>query len=110
MLEPLTLHGEPDGPGLVPHLKLWVSSSANLGICLASTAVRLQCQGERDGLGLLQGRIERLPDQLVVADSPHGLGSTVLATELSMLPLEEPAPWVYFVHFVAAPSDPRTTA
>ncbi len=99
--------------GLVPHLKLWGEQQRPiLGICLGLQLLfDSSAEGEHDGLGLLQGRIERLPDQQGERIPHMGWAPLSWRQSCPLLPLEEPAPWVYFVHsFAAVPSDPRTTA
>ena len=99
--------------GLVPHLKLWGEQQRPiLGICLGLQLLfDSSAEGERDGLGLLQGRIERLPDQQGERIPHMGWAPLSWRQSCPLFPKEEPAPWVYFVHsFAAVPSDPRTTA
>ena len=99
--------------GLVPHLKQWGEQQRPiLGICLGLQLLfDSSAEGERDGLGLLQGRIERLPDQQGERIPHMGWAPLSWRERCPLLPAGEPAPWVYFVHsFAAVPSDPRTTA
>ena len=99
--------------GLVPHLKQWGEQQRPiLGICLGLQLLfDSSAEGQREGLGLLQGRIERLPDQQGERIPHMGWAPLSWRQSCPLLPAEEPTPWVYFVHsFAAVPSDPRTTA
>ncbi|HCX53557.1 MAG TPA: imidazole glycerol phosphate synthase subunit HisH [Synechococcus sp. UBA9887] len=102
-----------EATGLVPHLKRWGEEQRPiLGICLGLQLLfDSSAEGERDGLGLLQGRIERLPVQQGERIPHMGWAPLSWRQSCPLLPPEEPAPWVYFVHsFAAVPSDPKTTA
>ena len=99
--------------GLVPHLKSWGQQQRPiLGICLGLQLLfDSSAEGQRDGLGLLPGRIERLPNQQGERIPHMGWAPLSWRQSCPLLPRDVPAPWVYFVHsFAAVPSDPHTTA
>lgn len=94
--------------GLIPHLNKWVSRGGPLlGICLGLQLLfERSDEGSREGLGLLPGRVERLP-----ADGkeriPHmGWAPLNPVMDCPLLGRNDPAAWVYFVHSYAAVPDP----
>ena len=90
--------------GLVPHLKAWGENNRPLlGICLGLQLLfERSDEGNKAGLGLLQGSVERLrihPNERI----PH-MGWAPLNVERNcpLLHRDAPTPWVYFVHSYAA--------
>ena len=90
--------------GLVPHLKAWGENNRPLlGICLGLQLLfERSDEGNKAGLGLFQGSVERLrihPNQRI----PH-MGWAPLNVERNcpLLHSDDPTPWVYFVHSYAA--------
>ncbi len=90
--------------GLVPHLKAWGENNRPLlGICLGLQLLfERSDEGNKAGLGLLQGSVERLkihPNERI----PH-IGWAPLNVERNcpLLHSDDPTPWVYFVHSYAA--------
>ena len=90
--------------GLVPHLKAWGENNRPLlGICLGLQLLfERSDEGNKAGLGLLQGSVERLriyPNERI----PH-MGWAPLKVERNcpLLHSDDPIPWVYFVHSYAA--------
>ena len=96
--------------GLVPHLLRWGHDNRPLlGICLGLQLLFEQSdEGNDPGLGLLAGRVERLPQ-----DSgeriPH-MGGAPLKHHghCPLLSSEDPSEWVYFaLSYAAVPTDPN---
>ena len=90
--------------GLIPHLKTWARDGRPLlGICLGLQLLfESSEEGCRQGLGLLPGRVERLPDD---ADEriPHmGWAPLDPVKDCPLLRHGDPTAWVYFVHSYAA--------
>lgn len=90
--------------GLVPHLKAWAENNRPLlGICLGLQLLfERSDEGNKAGLGLFQGSVERLkihPNERI----PH-MGWAPLKVERNcpLLHSDDPTPWVYFVHSYAA--------
>ena len=90
--------------GLVPHLKDWGENNRPLlGICLGLQLLfERSDEGNKAGLGLFQGSVERLriyPNERI----PH-MGWAPLNVERNcpLLHSDDPTPWVYFVHSYAA--------
>jgi glutamine amidotransferase len=90
--------------GLVPHLKAWAENNRPLlGICLGLQLLfERSDEGNKAGLGLFQGSVERLkihPNERI----PH-MGWAPLKVERNcpLLHRDDPTPWVYFVHSYAA--------
>ena len=90
--------------GLVPHLKAWGENNRPLlGICLGLQLLfERSDEGNKAGLGLFQGSVERLrihPNERI----PH-MGWAPLNVERNcpLLHRDAPTPWVYFVHSYAA--------
>ena len=90
--------------GLVPHLKAWAENNRPLlGICLGLQSLfERSDEGNKAGLGLFQGAVERLkihPNERI----PH-MGWAPLKVERNcpLLHSDDPTPWVYFVHSYAA--------
>ena len=90
--------------GLVPHLKAWGENNRPLlGICLGLQLLfERSDEGNKAGLGLFQGSVERLrihPNERI----PH-MGWAPLNVERNcpLLHSDDPTPWVYFVHSYAA--------
>jgi glutamine amidotransferase len=94
---------------LIEPLKGWCGSGGRLlGICLGLQLLfESSEEGERDGLGLLAGRVRalpRTPDHPI----PHmGWAPLLPGAPSPLLPADQPPAWVYFVHsFAADPTDP----
>jgi glutamine amidotransferase len=94
---------------LIEPLKAWCGSGGRLlGICLGLQLLfESSEEGEREGLGLLAGRVRalpRTPDHPI----PHmGWAPLLPGAPSPLLPADQPAAWVYFVHsFAADPTDP----
>ena len=90
--------------GLVPHLKAWGENNRPLlGMCLGLQMLfERSDEGNKAGLGLFQGSVERLrihPNERI----PH-MGWAPLNVERNcpLLHSDDPTPWVYFVHSYAA--------
>ena len=90
--------------GLVPHLKAWGENNRPLlGICLGLQLLfESSDEGNKAGLGLFQGSVERLrihPNERI----PH-MGWAPLNVERNcpLLHSDDPTPLVYFVHSYAA--------
>ena len=92
-----------ESTGLVPHLKSWVRDGGPLlGICLGLQLLfESSEEGCRQGLGLLPGRVERLPDD-PSERIPHGLGPSQSRYGLPTATTGGSTAWVYFVHSYAA--------
>ena len=99
--------------GLIPDLKDWVKNGRPLlGICLGLQLLFENSEeGERDGLGLLPGRIEKLPAQHGERLPHMGWAPLKVVHNSPLLHHDDPEAWVYFVHSYAAhPSDSETLA
>lgn len=90
--------------GLVPHLQVWGREDRPLlGICLGLQLLfDSSDEGRSAGLGLLRGRVSRLP-----ADAgeriPHmGWAGLQRHTDCPLLRPNDPEAWMYFVHSYAA--------
>ena len=99
--------------GLVPFLKSWNQDGKPLlGICLGLQLLfDSSSEGGRAGLGLLPGRVERLPE-LTGERIPHmGWAPLSVENDCPLLQREDSPLWVYFVHsFAARPSRPAAVA
>jgi glutamine amidotransferase len=90
--------------GLVPHLKAWAENNRPLlGICLGLQLLfERSDEGNKAGLGLFQGSVERLkihPNERI----PHmGWAPLTVERNCPLLHSDDPTPWVYFVHSYAA--------
>ena len=99
--------------GLIPDLKSWVLEGRPLlGICLGLQLLfENSDEGERQGLGLLPGRIEKLPAQPGERLPHMGWAPLKLVHECPLLKRDDPEAWVYFVHsYAARPADSETLA
>ena len=99
--------------GLVPDLQRWSRDDRPLlGICLGLQLLfESSREGNREGLGLIQGHVGRLPaDQ--GARIPHmGWAPLELKRANPMLGPSNPESWVYFVHsYAAVPQHSETLA
>jgi glutamine amidotransferase len=98
--------------GLIPALQSWCADDRPLlGICLGLQLLfEASDEGNREGLGLLKGRVRALPRR-PGHPLPHmGWAPLIPATPSPLLPPETPEAWVYFVHsFAADPTDPACT-
>ena len=99
--------------GLVPDLQRWhAESKPLLGICLGLQLLfEASDEGQQSGLGLLQGRVERLP-QDQGERIPHMGWARLQPCHASPLLREgDDREWMYFVHSYAAhPSDDSVLA
>lgn len=90
--------------GLIPELRAW--SGANrplLGICLGLQLLfESSEEGHRDGLGLLPGRVKRLPKDQRERIPHMGWGRLHIDRPSPLLPNRSSAEWMYFVHSFAA--------
>ncbi|MFN7898275.1 MAG: imidazole glycerol phosphate synthase subunit HisH [Synechococcaceae cyanobacterium] len=79
-----------------------------LGICLGLQLLfEGSDEGQASGLGLLAGKVRALPRRPGHPIPHMGWAPLLPAQPSPLLPAEEPAAWVYFVHSYAAdPSDP----
>ena len=93
--------------GLIPHLMAWGHRDRPLlGICLGLQLL-FDCseEGESRGLGLLRGRVRRLPSDQGERVPHMGWGKLLHRHPNPLLPAGEDTPWVYFVHSFAAHPD-----
>ena len=93
---------------LINDLKNWINSGKSfLGICLGLQLLfESSDEGEVQGLGILKGKIQKIPD-MVNQRIPHMGWCQLLPTKPNtLLELEELNNWVYFVHsYHAIPVD-----
>ena len=74
-----------------------------LGICLGLQLLfESSEEGEREGLGLLPGRVERLPDHPRERIPHMGWAPLNPVMDCPLLRRGDPTAWVYFVHSYAA--------
>ena len=98
--------------GLIPALQSWCADDRPLlGICLGLQLLfEASDEGNREGLGLLKGRVRALPRRRGHPLPHMGWAPLIPATPSPLLPPETPEAWVYFVHsFAADPTDPACT-
>ncbi len=90
--------------GLVPYLKDWAASDKPLlGICLGlQLFFESSDEGSESGLGLLKGRVERLPEDQGERIPHMGWAPLQSRNECPLLGSGEGDSWVYFVHSYAA--------
>jgi len=90
--------------GLIPHIKEWVHNNKPLlGICLGLQLLfESSSEGSQEGLGLLQGHVERLPDNQDERIPHMGWSQLNCQRPNPLLPARQSAPWMYFVHSYAA--------
>jgi len=99
--------------GLVPDLIQWHEASKPLlGICLGLQLLfEASDEGDRPGLGLLKGRVKRLPTHQGERIPHMGWAPLIQANPSPLLQSDAPSDWMYFVHsFAADPEDPTVTA
>ena len=85
---------------LITDLKNWIKSGKSfLGICLGLQLLfESSDEGEAQGLGILKGKIKKIP-HIVNQRIPHmGLCQLLPTKPNTLLELEELNNWVYFVH------------
>ena len=95
---------------LVPHLLRWGQDNRPLlGICLGLQLLFEQSdEGSDPGLGLLAGRVERLPDNSGERIPHMGWAPLKQHGHCPLLSRDAPSEWVYFVHsYAAVPGDPN---
>ena len=98
--------------GLVPHLLRWGQEDRPLlGICLGLQLLFEQSdEGNDPGLGLLAGRVERLPNNSGERIPHMGWAPLKHHGNCPLLNSEALSEWVYFVHsYAAVPTDPKTS-
>ena len=96
--------------GLVPHLMSWGEDNRPLlGICLGLQLLFEQRdEGKDPGLGLLAGRVERLPQDSGERIPHMGWAPLKHHGNCPLLNSEALSEWVYFVHsYAAVPTDPK---
>ena len=99
--------------GLIPDLRNWVQLGRPLlGICLGLQLLFENSEeGESDGLGLLPGRIEKLPVQPGERLPHMGWAPLKVVKDCPLLHHGDPEAWMYFVHsYAAVPADSETLA
>jgi len=93
---------------LITDLKNWIKSGKSfLGICLGLQLLfESSDEGEVQGLGILNGRIQKIPN-IINQRIPHMGWCQLLPTKQNtLLDLDELDNWVYFVHsYHAVPDD-----
>lgn len=90
--------------GLVPHLQAWGSRQRPLlGICLGLQLLfDSSDEGSSAGLGLLKGRVSRLPSDAGERIPHMGWACLQRQTDCPLLHPKDPEAWMYFVHSYAA--------
>ena len=90
--------------GLVPHLVRWGQNDRPLlGICLGLQLLfESSAEGSDPGLGLLAGRVERLPEHCEERIPHMGWARLEHHGDCPLLSRDVPSEWVYFVHSYAA--------
>ena len=99
--------------GLIPDLLRWaIDNKPLLGICLGLQLLfESSNEGRLDGLGLIQGHVERLPDDQNERIPHMGWAPLELKHPSPLLKEQHAAPWMYFVHsYAAVPAHPQTLA
>jgi len=99
--------------GLVPDLLRWANDNKPLlGICLGLQLLfESSSEGRLDGLGLIQGHVERLPDDQNERIPHMGWAPLDQKNPSPLLKEQQAAPWMYFVHsYAAVPAQPHTLA
>ena len=93
-----------ESTGLIPHLKTWVADERPLlGICLGLQLLfESSEEGCRQGLGLIPGRVKRLPDDPRERIPHMGWAPLNPVLDCPLLRQNDPTAWVYFVHSYAA--------
>ncbi|WP_255326784.1 imidazole glycerol phosphate synthase subunit HisH [Synechococcus sp. CC9616] len=93
-----------ESTGLIPHLKSWaLDRRPLLGICLGLQLLfESSEEGSRQGLALLPGRVERLPDDPRERIPHMGWAPLNPVMDCPLLRQGDPTAWVYFVHSYAA--------
>ena len=99
--------------GLIPDLRAWAREDKPLlGICLGLQLLfESSSEGARDGLGLIQGHVERLPENQGERIPHMGWARLDCRKASPLLSDQQPAPWMYFVHsYAAVPAQRKTLA
>ena len=93
--------------GLIGPLRRWHHDGRPLlGICLGLQLLfERSDEGCSEGLGLFEGRVQRLPEQPGERIPHMGWGQLKRQRPCPLLPSAEEQPWVYFVHSYAAVPD-----
>tara|TARA_B100002051_G_scaffold12603_1_gene10524 strand:+ start:228 stop:839 length:612 start_codon:yes stop_codon:yes gene_type:complete len=97
-----------DSLGWSAALKTWTMAERPLlGICLGLQLLfDSSAEGSRQGLGLLQGRVEPLPPEDKERCPHMGWAPLRPGSRSPLISTNEPASWMYFVHsFAAVPTD-----
>ena len=99
--------------GLIPALRQWATDQRPLlGICLGLQLLfDNSAEGHLDGLGLISGHVERLPDDPGERIPHMGWSPLDVQVPSPILSQNHPKPWVYFVHsYVASPQNQTALA
>ncbi len=99
-----------DATGLIPELRAWNAANLPLlGICLGLQLLfESSEEGQRNGLGLLPGRVKHLPKDQGERIPHMGWGRLHIDRPSPLLPNPSGAEWMYFVHSFAAEPDEAT--
>ena len=90
--------------GLIPDLHDWARHNKPLlGICLGLQLLfESSSEGQLDGLGLIPGHVESLPENQGERIPHMGWAPLDLRHPSPLLREQQPVPWMYFVHSYAA--------
>ena len=102
-----------EATGLVPDLQQWhANAKPLLGICLGLQLLfETSDEGSQSGLGLLKGRVQRLPEHQGERIPHMGWAQLQHRHSSPLLGPEHSNEWMYFVHSYAAhPSDDTVLA